>query len=102
MTELEELQKDAARYRWLRDAKCCTISVSKNEGHATNYMTFREYEMLDREWYRGTPEDELNKMRISNTDWCVQIYPNTPIDFNTYNGATLDAAIDAAMEDNGD
>jgi len=36
--------------------------------------------------------------RLDAAIWRLQIYPDTPIGFNVWHGATLDAAIDAARE----
>lgn len=89
--------KDAERYRWMRDVKCCTISVSRDEGHAINYQSFADWAEELPEFYAQVPADELERMRANNTDWAVQIYPNTPVGSYTFHGATLDAAIDAAI-----
>ena len=35
--------------------------------------------------------------RLDAAIWRLQIYPDTPIGFNVWHGATLDAAIDAAL-----
>jgi hypothetical protein len=97
LAEAERLRKDAERYRWLRDLPCCSVSVGKNEGHAVNYMTMAEWVDLQPECYADVPQEELNRMIETNADWSVQVYPNTPIGFNVWRGATLDAAIDAAI-----
>lgn len=92
--------KDAERYRWLRDQACNQLYLTRNGDHACNYMTAAE-------WIEKTvPEDfadvdpmELQKMKDTNTIWQLQIYPNTPIGFNVWYGATLEAVADAAMAD---
>ena len=44
---------------------------------------------------------EVERMKATNTIWTVQIYPNTPVGFNIWHAATLDAAIDAARQGDG-
>lgn len=94
-TRAEEVE-DAERYRYIRDLPCCTLSISKNEGHAINYTTMEEWVDSFPELYDGTPGDELRRMVETNTDWSLQIYPDTPIGFNVWHGSTLDAVIDEA------
>jgi hypothetical protein len=90
--------EDAARYRWLRDLECCSFSLSHDDSHKPNYTTAKEWiESYQPDWFEDVPPDELQKMKDANSIWCLQIYPNTPIGFNTWHGATLDAAIDAAI-----
>ena len=94
--EIAGIIEDALRYRFIRDLQCCSASISKNDGHATNYMSLRDWVAASKDWYEDVDPDELVKMIDSETDWCLHIYPNSPVGFNTYHGATLDAAIDAA------
>jgi hypothetical protein len=91
--------RDAEKWRWLRDATPCSLTLSRNDEHATNYMTAAD-------WIEQFPEDfadeepaEVERMKATNTIWTLQIYPNTPIGFNRWHGATLDAVIDAALKD---
>lgn len=95
----EDMRKDAARYRWLRDAKPCQLILTRNDDHACNYMTAAEWidRGMDVREVELTPPNELERMRATNTIWKMQIYPNTPIGFHLWYRATLDAAIDAAM-----
>lgn len=93
-----EMARNDARYRFLRDMKCCTFSLSRDEGHGINYETFESFAEASPEWYADVPEDELQKMRETNTDWALQIYPDTPIGFYVWHAATLDMAIDAAID----
>lgn len=96
--ELLEARQDARRYQWLRDIQCNHFSLSLNEDPAINYVTVKKFiEEFDPEWLHDIEPDELQKMKDTNTLWHLQIYPNTPIGFNVYFGATLDEAIDAAL-----
>lgn len=93
----EAVERDAARYRWLRDHKCCELTLSRDGDHACNYMTSSAWIDDHPDDFADDPQDEVQRMRDTNTIWRLQIYPNTPVGFNFWNGATLDAAIDRAM-----
>ena len=97
--ENERLRADAARYRWLRDLRCNSVSVSRDDDHACNYMTASEWIDNNADWYVDDNPEEVQRMRDTNTIWRLQVYPNTPVGFNAWNGSTLDSAIDAAMRD---
>lgn len=93
-------EQDAKRYRWIRDLKCNSFSIGRDESHACNYVTAKNWIEIER------PEDfievdpiELQAMKDTNTIWAAQIYLHTPIGFNLYLGATLDSIIDSAMMD---
>lgn len=47
--------------------------------------------------FEDDSQQEIEKMKSSNTIWRLQVYPNSPVGFWALNGATLDAPIDAAM-----
>lgn len=93
---IQELEKDAKRYRWLRDHKCNSLLLSRDD-HASNYVSASEWIDQTRDWYDEVPAEELQRMRDENTIWALQIYPDTPIGFCWWHGASLDAAIDAAI-----
>lgn len=95
--ELEELKRDAARYRFLRDLKCCMFSLSLNEGHAAKYTTVAEQMKCLPDVYDDISEETRRRMIETNTDWQLQVYPNTPIGFVLHVGATLDEVVDEAM-----
>jgi hypothetical protein len=77
------LEADAARYRWLRDSSACSLTLTHNDHHVV-------YESL---------ADEKARMVASDSVWTLHVYPNTPVGFNVWHGATLDTAIDAALAD---
>lgn len=90
--------KDVERYRWLRDMACNSLHLTRDGDHACNYVTASEWiEQYHPEAFSDDPEDELQRMKDTNTIWRLQIYPDTPIGFYAWHGSTLDAAIDAAM-----
>ncbi len=95
----ENNELDAKRYRYLRDLDCNHFYLTKNADHAPNYMTANEYIESSHgdEWMKGTNPAEIQRMKDTNTIWCLQVYPLTPIGFNVWNAATLDSAIDSAM-----
>jgi hypothetical protein len=93
---------DAARYRFLRDSQNCSLSINHNDHH-------NMYETLEQvfehhggdpksDYYGDIPPDERAAMIAADSLWTLHIYPNSPVGFNVYHGATLDAAIDAALQ----
>lgn len=95
-TTQEEL--DAARYRWLRDLKANSFSLTCNDDHAINYVTAKEWiEEYSPDDFSNDSESEIQAMKDTNTIWRLQVYPYTPIGFNFWNGATLDFVIEAAI-----
>ena len=95
--EHEQNALAAAQYRWLRDLDCNSLSLSRNDGHAPSYMTAAEYIDSYPDFFNDVPADELVAMRATNTIWSLQVYPNTPVGFNVWHGATAEAAVNAAM-----
>ena len=95
--EVDDLRKDAERYRWLRDNAAHSFTVSRDD-HKASYMPADEYMECSDGYYAGIDNAERETMAATNTIWTVHIYPNTPVGFNVYHAATLDAAIDAAKE----
>ena len=97
--EVAALKADAERYRWLREEKCNSLHLTRDGDHACNYVTAKEWiEKFMPDDFADDPQDEIQRMKDTNTIWALQIYPNTPIGFNVYHAATLDAAIDAARK----
>lgn len=95
--EIEALRKDAELYRWIRDLKPNSFSISMNEDHAPNYMTAQQWIDSEPEEFKYTDEFEVQRMKESNTIWALQIYPNTPVGFNKSYAASLDVLIDDEM-----
>jgi hypothetical protein len=91
--------RDAERYRWLRDATPCSLTLSRNDGHAINYMTATQWIEQFADDFADDDPAEVERMKATNTIWTLQVYPNTPVGFYRWNGATLDAAIDAALKE---
>lgn len=94
---IEALQADAARYRWLRDHECNSLYLTRNDEHAANYMTAKDWIREHQEDFQDDDQAEVSRMEETNTIWTLQIYPHTPIGFNLWHGSTPDVAIDAAM-----
>jgi hypothetical protein len=101
--EVEALTADAERYRWLRDSQNCSLSINHNDHHCVyesveqTFYNFAGDPKAD--YYADVPADERAKMIATDTIWTLHIYPNTPVGFNVYHAATLDAAIDAARHE---
>lgn len=92
---------DAARYRRLRDSSNCSMTISHNDHH---FMYLSVADTLDdsQGYYDDVPEDERAAMIATDTIWTLHIYQNTPVGFNVYHGATLDAVVDAAIASGAD
>lgn len=97
--EAQQLRKDATRYRRLRDDKSNALHLSRNGDHACNYRTAKEWieECGNVDEFSDVPEDELEKMKQTNTIWALQVYPNTPVGSWKINGASLDFLVDAVI-----
>lgn len=93
----DDVRKDAERYRWLRDNKFNHFHLTHND-NASNYET-AEYEINNNpDWYQDDPKEEIEKMKSTNTIWSFQYYPDTPIGFYNFSGASLCNVIDRAIE----
>ena len=92
---LRELIADAERYRWLSAMRPNSFTLTYNDDHATNYMTAEAWINEHPEWFGDVSNDELQRMKDTNTIWGLQVYPYTPIGFNVVYGATLDSVVDA-------
>lgn len=79
--EIQALQKDAERYRWLRD----TLHNAKAGGGVKVNDALQVYD---------TP--------VQGEEVCVYWYQDTPVGFYQSEATTLDGAIDAVMEQNND
>ncbi|GAB2913992.1 hypothetical protein [Paralcaligenes ginsengisoli] len=95
--------RDAARYRYLRDHVCNSLHLSRDGDHACNYVTAKEWieKFAPADDFADIDPVELERMKATNTIWCLQIYPDTPVGFNVWNGATLDSVINKAMQQEG-
>jgi hypothetical protein len=91
---------DAGRWKWLASLKCNQFYLERDGDHACNYMTAAQWiEMDHNDDFARVPADEVERMKATNTIWKLQIYPNTPVGFDVWYGASAEAVIDAAMRD---
>lgn len=86
---------DARRYRWLRDSRNCSLSISHNDHH-NMYLSVADTLDEPQGYYSDLSDAERAQMIATDTIWTVHVYPNTPVGFNVYHASTLDAAIDKA------
>lgn len=104
--EFRRVREDAARYRWLRDSRPCSFALQFNDHHNVYQTVAETFEDSARDqkadYYGDCPPEEREKMIATDTIWTLHIYPNTPIGFNVYHAATLDAAVDAARDKGGE
>ena len=87
------------RYLWLTTLKANMVILSRDEDHASNYMTAAQWIELRADDFKNTPAETIAAMKDTNTIWRLQIYPYTPVGFNVWYGPTADCVIDAAMRD---
>lgn len=88
---------DAERFRWLASLKANQIILSRDEDHASNYVTAAQWiEEHCPDDFANTPAEVIQAMKDTNTIWRLQIYPSTPIGFNVWYGPTAEYVIDAA------
>lgn len=91
---------DAERWQWLANFKANQFYLSRDENHACNYVTAKQWiEEYDPEAFVEVAPEEIQRMKDTNTIWALQIYPNTPIGSNIWYGATAESVVDAAMAD---
>lgn len=89
---------DADRFAWLSSIKCNSFSLSRNDDHACNYVTATEWiEAHSPEWFVDTPEDEIQRMKATDTIWELRVYKYTPIGSYRWYGATAAYVVDKAM-----
>lgn len=93
---VDQDRRDAERYRWLRDSDACSLSISHNDHH-NMYLSVADTLDDSQGYYREVNGEERKKMIATDTIWTLHIYPDTPVGFNVYHAASLDAAIDEAM-----
>lgn len=90
---------DAERWQWLATLKCNSFTLSRDDGHASNYMTAKEWiEECLPENFSDTDQSELQRMKDANTIWTLQVYPDTPVGSYQWHGATAQVCVDAGMD----
>lgn len=89
---------DAERWRSLRDLKGLCFSLSRDDSHACNYQTAKEWIEDEPEWFANADPAEIEQMKTTNTIWELQIYPRTPVGFERYVGASLDYVMTQVVE----
>lgn len=91
--------KDAARLRMLATLSNNHLYLTRNAEHAPNYQTAAQWIEEEEQDFADVPADELQRMKDTNTIWCLHVYPHTPIGFWRIYGATLEYVLDAAIEE---
>lgn len=91
-----QARPEAADADWLRGFKANQIHLTRDD-HASNYCSAKEWiEEFVPDEFKDTPAETLRAMKESNTIWTLQIYPDTPVGFYIWHGATMEAVIAAA------
>ena len=96
--QIAELELDANRYKFLRDNVNNELYLTRNQ-QAAGYRSAKDYIEAFPKNFEDVKEDELQVMIDTNTIWHLQIYPNNPVSFYFWAGASLDSIVDAAMKD---
>ena len=102
--EKAEAERDAAvadanRFRFISRLKCNHFHIGYNDGHKVNYTSLKEWIDESDDLYSDVDSETRRMMVESDSDWSIQIYPDTPIGFNVYRASTLADVIDAAMKE---
>lgn len=84
------------RYQWLATFKCNHFHLTRNDDNASNYMSAADWIVENEKDFQDVDADELQRMKDTNTIWCLHIYSHTPVGFYRFYGATLDYVIDEA------
>ena len=91
-------QEDRADF--LSKSRFNELILSCNESTSSNYCTAQEWiEEHDPESFEECSPEEIQAMKDTNTIWRLQIYPDTPIGFYVWYGATMESVVDAAIEE---
>uniref|UniRef100_UPI00262A11BA hypothetical protein n=1 Tax=uncultured Pigmentiphaga sp. TaxID=340361 RepID=UPI00262A11BA len=96
----EAAEADARRWRALRDFPGVCMTLSRNEDHTPNYMTAAEWieRGMNSEDFEDVEAAEIERMKETDTIWRFQVYPDTPVGFYVWYGATADYVLDAALQ----
>lgn len=93
------MRTDEERYRWLATLDANQVILSRDEDHASNYVTAAKWiEEYCPDDFTHCSLEAIKAMKDANTIWRLQIYPTTPVGFNVWYGATLREVMDAAMD----
>ncbi len=77
------------------------IYITFND-HAANYRTaaqwWDEADEHARDFADWVSDEERDRALATNSVWCIQVYPETPIGFVAWWASTFEAAAKAALE----
>ena len=79
--------------QWLSNQKCNSLTLSRNDENACNYMPASDWIDQNPKDFEDVPKGELQAMRDTNTIWTLQIYQYTPIGSTSWHGATMFSVI---------
>src|SRR5688572_27714442 len=89
---------NAERFEWLSTLRCHELIVTRNGANACNYRTARQWIEEHLEDFTEVDPAELERMKATNTIWCVQLYPTGSVSFYVCEAATLERALDDMIE----
>lgn len=90
-------------FAWLASVDCNSLTLGRDDDHACNYRTAKEWIEEDSpDNFEDCSPEDIEAMKATNTIWKLQIYPNTPIGFVIWYGPTMESVVGQAMEAWGD
>ena len=91
----------AEMFAWLAALKCNSFSLSRNDEHACNYMTAKQWieDLGEESNYKDVDPAELAVMKETDTIWRLQVYVATPMSFVVWYGASMESVVSKAMKD---
>lgn len=97
---------DGAALRGLLRGKYSSLTIEFNRNHAANGCTAQEwhdkyggYKGDGEDYVSWVSESERLKALRENAVWTIQWYPDTQIGFYCVGASTLEAALNAALEE---
>lgn len=91
---IDRTYRDGERFRWLANLRPHELIVTRNGENACNYRTAREWIEEHPEDFEDVLSDELERMKDTDSIWCVCVYPTGSVSSYSSHAATLTAAID--------
>ena len=90
-----------AKLKKLLKGEFCSLTIGFNELTASNYMSVgdgvKDFPEQFGDWVSDVEKDKAIK---TNSHWNIQWYPDTPIGSYYISGSSLEAILNAALEEN--
>jgi len=94
-----EILRDIERFEWLASFKCCDLSISHNDHHASYLTAAQAIAMpMNADDFHGVSAEELDVMVRTDEIWILYVYPDNPNGSYRFVGASLRSVVDKAMK----